>query len=88
MTSVLPYDPHPYLHEGMQVEVIRGPLLRGPGDPVAEREASLPGIGCAVDPTGRGGRDRFQRCGAGLMREDQPSVDASEGGLADGLHDM
>ena len=26
MTSVLPYDPHPYLHEGMQVEVVRGPL--------------------------------------------------------------
>jgi transcriptional antiterminator NusG len=26
MTSVLPYDPHPYLHEGMTVEVIRGPL--------------------------------------------------------------
>ena len=26
MTSVLPYDPHPYLHEGMVVEVIRGPL--------------------------------------------------------------
>ena len=26
MISVLPYDPHPYLHEGMQVEVIRGPL--------------------------------------------------------------
>jgi transcription antitermination factor NusG len=26
MTSVLPYDPHPYLHEGMMVEVIRGPL--------------------------------------------------------------
>ena len=26
MTSVLPYDPHPYLHEGMLVEVIRGPL--------------------------------------------------------------
>ena len=26
MKSVLPYDPHPYLHEGMQVEVIRGPL--------------------------------------------------------------
>jgi transcription antitermination factor NusG len=26
MTSVLPYDPHPYLHEGMNVEVIRGPL--------------------------------------------------------------
>ena len=26
MTSVLPYDPHPYLHEGMQVEVLRGPL--------------------------------------------------------------
>ncbi len=27
----LPYDPHPYLTEGMQVEVIRGPLagLRG-----------------------------------------------------------
>jgi len=23
---VLPYDPHPYLHEGMPVEVIRGPL--------------------------------------------------------------
>ena len=31
MTSVLPYDPHPYLHEGMMVEVIRGPLhgIRG-----------------------------------------------------------
>ena len=26
MTSVLPYDSHPYLHEGMTVEVIRGPL--------------------------------------------------------------
>jgi transcription antitermination factor NusG len=26
MTSVLPYDPHPYLYEGMMVEVIRGPL--------------------------------------------------------------
>lgn len=26
ITSVLPYDPHPYLHEGMKVEVIRGPL--------------------------------------------------------------
>lgn len=26
MTTVLPYDPHPYLHEGMKVEVIRGPL--------------------------------------------------------------
>jgi transcription antitermination factor NusG len=24
--STLPYDPHPYLTEGMQVEVIRGPL--------------------------------------------------------------
>lgn len=26
MTSVLPYDPHPYLHEGMKVEVTHGPL--------------------------------------------------------------
>ena len=26
MTSVLPYDPHPYLSEGMTVEVVRGPL--------------------------------------------------------------
>jgi len=26
MSSVLPYDTHPYLHEGMQVEVVRGPL--------------------------------------------------------------
>jgi transcription antitermination factor NusG len=26
MTSVLPYDAHPYLREGMPVEVIRGPL--------------------------------------------------------------
>ena len=26
MMSVLPYDSHPYLHEGMAVEVIRGPL--------------------------------------------------------------
>ena len=26
MTSVLPYDPYPYLDEGMVVEVVRGPL--------------------------------------------------------------
>lgn len=26
MASVLPYDPHPYLYEGMLVEVVRGPL--------------------------------------------------------------
>ena len=26
MASVLPYDPHPYLQEGMMVEVIKGPL--------------------------------------------------------------
>jgi transcription antitermination factor NusG len=26
VTSTLPFDPHPYLREGMQVEVIRGPL--------------------------------------------------------------
>lgn len=26
MSNVLPYDPHPYLHEGMVVEVVRGPL--------------------------------------------------------------
>jgi transcription antitermination factor NusG len=26
MNSVLPYDLHPYLHEGMMVEVVRGPL--------------------------------------------------------------
>ncbi len=26
MNSVLPYDPHPYLHEGMVVDVVRGPL--------------------------------------------------------------
>jgi transcription antitermination factor NusG len=26
MSSVLPYDPHPYLQEGMKVEVVRGPL--------------------------------------------------------------
>jgi transcription antitermination factor NusG len=26
MDSVLPYDPHPYLHQGMLVEVVRGPL--------------------------------------------------------------
>lgn len=26
IASVLPYDPHPYLHEGMKVEVVRGPL--------------------------------------------------------------
>ena len=31
MASVLPYDSHPYLHEGMMVEVVRGPLqgIRG-----------------------------------------------------------
>jgi len=31
VTSTLPFDPHPYLKEGMEVEVIRGPLaeLRG-----------------------------------------------------------
>ncbi len=27
VTCTLPYDPHPYLKEGMQVEVIRGPLI-------------------------------------------------------------
>lgn len=26
MTNVLPYDAYPYLQEGMQVEVVRGPL--------------------------------------------------------------
>jgi transcriptional antiterminator NusG len=26
MSSMLPYDPHPYLHEGMAIEVVRGPL--------------------------------------------------------------
>jgi len=26
MRSVLPYDPHPYLREGITVEVVRGPL--------------------------------------------------------------
>ena len=26
MTSVLPYDPHSYLYEGMQVDIVRGPL--------------------------------------------------------------
>lgn len=26
VNSVLPYDSHPYLHEGMTVEVVRGPL--------------------------------------------------------------
>ena len=26
VNSVLPYDSHPYLHEGMAVEVVRGPL--------------------------------------------------------------
>ena len=26
MAGVLPYDPHPYLREGMHVEVVRGPL--------------------------------------------------------------
>ena len=31
ITSTLPYDSHPYLREGMSVEVVRGPLegLRG-----------------------------------------------------------
>jgi transcription termination/antitermination protein NusG len=31
VTSTLPFDPHPYLTDGMQVEVVRGPLegLRG-----------------------------------------------------------
>ena len=26
VTSTLPFDPHPYLREGMEVEVVRGPL--------------------------------------------------------------
>jgi transcription antitermination factor NusG len=26
VTSTLPFDPHPYLREGMEVEVMRGPL--------------------------------------------------------------
>lgn len=31
VASILPYDPHPFLREGMEVEVIRGPLagIRG-----------------------------------------------------------
>lgn len=31
VTSILPYDPHPFLRAGMEVEVIRGPLagIRG-----------------------------------------------------------
>ena len=32
IASVLPYDPHPYLQEGMKVEVIRGPLPRASRD--------------------------------------------------------
>ncbi len=31
ITSVLPYDPHPYLHEGMKVEVVHGPLQGAQG---------------------------------------------------------
>ena len=27
VTSTLPLDPHPYLREGMEVEVVRGPLV-------------------------------------------------------------
>ena len=27
VTSTLPFDPHPYLKEGMEVEVLRGPLV-------------------------------------------------------------
>jgi hypothetical protein len=40
IASVLPYDPHPYLHEGMKVEVVRGPLEGRSWNSAAERKAT------------------------------------------------
>ena len=65
MTSDLPYDPHPDLHEGMMVEVIRGPLHGVRGFLLRQGEAASFGVGCAASSAGSGG-DRHQRCGANL----------------------
>ena len=47
VTSTLPYDPYPYLREGMPVEVIRGPLagLRG----ILVRKAGRARLVIAID---------------------------------------
>ncbi|NJN69465.1 MAG: hypothetical protein HC801_03675 [Nitrospira sp.] len=59
MTGVLPYDPHPYLHEGMQVEVVRGPC-KGSGNSAAEGKAASLGIGRATHSTSSRGRNRCE----------------------------
>jgi len=38
VTSTLPFDPHPYLSEGMEVEVTRGPLAGARGMLVRKRD--------------------------------------------------
>jgi len=38
VTSTLPFDPHPYLSEGMEVEVTRGPLAGARGILVRKRD--------------------------------------------------
>ena len=69
MTSVLPYDPHPYLQEGMMVEVIRGPLQGVTWNLVAQRKAASLGARSATHPTGCGGGNRYTRCCSGLVSE-------------------
>ena len=55
MTSVLPYDPHPYLHEGMKVEVVRGPLQGVHGLLLRERETASLSYRSATYSAGGGG---------------------------------
>ncbi len=55
MTNVLPYDSHPYLHEGMAVEVIRGPLKGVHGILLRKEKHHTIGVRCSPHPTGCGG---------------------------------
>lgn len=53
MSSVLPYDPHPYPHEGTAIEVVRGPLAGSARDSPTERETALAGARRSPDSPGR-----------------------------------
>jgi|CXWL01.1.fsa_nt_gi transcription antitermination factor NusG len=66
MMSVLPYDSHPYLHEGMMVEVIQGPLQGIRGIPLRKAKRHRLVLGVPL-PAGGGGRDRCERRGASVM---------------------
>jgi transcription antitermination factor NusG len=55
MTSVLPYDPHPYLHEGMHVDPWSA--ARSARDSLAQRKASPLGVGCSPHSASGSGGD-------------------------------